>query len=131
MKWRNATAPSLADIEGLAHEALKTIPEELRRHVKDVVVAVEEFCDQETEKDMDLSSPFDLLGLYSGTSLRQKSVADVRQDVDMIHLYRRPLLDFWAENDVTLYDLVRNTIIHEVGHHFGLNDDDMDRLEKE
>jgi predicted Zn-dependent protease with MMP-like domain len=80
---------------------------------------------------MELSSPFDLLGLYRGTSLRNKSVHDVRQDVDMIHLYRRSLLDYWAENDVTLYDLVRNTIIHEVGHHFGLNDDDMERLESE
>ncbi len=131
MKWRNATAPSNADIEGLAHDALKTIPEELRRHVKDVVVVVEEFCDEATEKEMELSSPFDLLGLYRGTSLRDKSVHDVRQDVDMIHLYRRPLLDYWAENAVTLYDLVRNTIIHEVGHHFGLNDDDMERLESE
>jgi len=131
MNWREATAPTIADIETLAHEALKTIPDELRRHVKDVVVVVEEFCDEETEKEMELASPFDLLGLYRGTSLRHKSVHDVRQDVDMIHLYRRPLIDYWAENDVTFYDLVRNTIIHEVGHHFGLNDDDMEKLERD
>lgn len=131
MDWRDRTAPTIADIEALAHEALRTIPDELRRHVKDVVVVVEEFCDEETEKEMDLDSPFDLLGLYRGTSLRHKSVHDVRQDVDMIHLYRRPLLDYWAENPVTFYDLVRNTIIHEVGHHFGLNDDDMERLERD
>jgi len=131
MNWRDATAPTIADIEALAHEALKTIPDELRRHVKDVVVVVEEFCDEETEKEMELASPFDLLGLYRGTSLRHKSVHDVRQDVDMIHLYRRPLIDYWAENDVAFYDLVRNTIIHEVGHHFGLNDDDMEKLERD
>ena len=129
MDWSDAEAPTIGDIERLAERAMRTIPEGLRRHVKDVVIAVDEFPDEETEREMELESPFDLLGLYRGVSLTRKSIHDVPQDVDMIHLYRRPLLDYWSETRVGLYDLVRNTLIHEIGHHFGFSDDDMDRLE--
>jgi predicted Zn-dependent protease with MMP-like domain len=123
------TPPSLADIESLAQQALAIIPQELRRHVGDVVIRVEEFPDEETEEEMDLDSPFDLLGLYRGVALPRQSVLAQRNDVDMIFLYRRPLLDYWCETGEDLAAVVRHVLIHEIGHHFGFSDDDMERIE--
>ena len=131
MNERERTAPDLADIEALAREAFETIPEELRRHTDGVVVHVQDFPDRETERAMGLQSPFDLLGLYHGVSLDQKSVAATPQTLDMIFLYRRPLLDYWCETGEDLYDIVRHVLIHEIGHHFGFSDDDMERIEAE
>ena len=121
--------PSLDDLEAIGREALKTIPEELRRHVKNVVLRVEEFPDEETEEEMDLESPFDLLGLYRGVSINRKSVSDTPRDIDMVFLYRRPILDYWCETGEDLYHLVRHVLIHEIGHHFGFSDNDMERIE--
>ena len=129
MDKRRQTAPDLADIEALAGEALATIPDELRRHADDVVIRVQDFPDRETEREMGLQSPFELLGLYHGVSLDQKSVTAAAQSVDMVLLYRRPLLDFWCETGEDLFDLVRHVLIHEIGHHFGFSDDDMERIE--
>jgi len=123
--------PSLADIEAMARAALAEIPEPLRARAAGVAILVAEFPDAETERAMGLESPFDLLGLYQGVSLDRKGVHDVADDVDRIFLYRRPLLDYWCESGVDLEDLVRNTLIHEIGHHFGLSDEDMARLEAE
>jgi predicted Zn-dependent protease with MMP-like domain len=123
------TPPTLADLETLAQQALGTIPEELRRHVGDVVIRVEDFPDEETEEEMDLDSPFDLLGLYRGVALPRQSVLAPRNDVDMIFLYRRPLLDYWCETGEDLAAVVRHVLIHEIGHHFGFSDDDMERIE--
>lgn len=124
-------APSLADIEVLAYEALATIPEELRRHVGNVVIRVEDFPDDEVAEEMELESPFDLLGLYQGVSLDRQSISDARSSLDMIFLYRRPILDYWCESGETLPRLVRHVLIHEIGHHFGLSDEDMERIEEE
>ncbi len=121
--------PSLADIEAMTHRALASIPKKLRRHVTDVVVKVEEFPDPETERAMGLKSPFDLLGLYRGVSLDRKSVMDAPTDLDMIFLYRRPLLDYWCETGDPLDKIIRHVLIHEIGHHFGLSDEDMARIE--
>ena len=123
--------PSLADIEALAQQALATIPKKLRRHVGNVLIRVEEFPDEEVEEEMELESPFDILGLYRGVSLPHKSVADPRPDIDMIFLYRRPILDYWCETGEELAHLVRHVLIHEIGHHFGFSDDDMQRIEAE
>jgi len=123
-------APTLDDIEALARAALGTIPDELRRHVHDVVVRVQDFPDAEICRDMELQSGFDLLGLYSGVSLDHGEAVSVRQDVNMIFLYRRPLLDYWCETGEELAHLVRHVIIHEIGHHFGFSDDDMEALER-
>lgn len=127
---RFSTAPSLDDIELLAAEAYTTIPDQLRRHVGDVLIRVEDFPDAETEEEMELDSPFDLLGLYRGVALTQQSVSDVRSDIDMIFLYRRPLLDYWCETGEDLAHLVRHVLIHEIGHHFGFSDEDMEALEE-
>ncbi|MEE8532153.1 MAG: metallopeptidase family protein [Alphaproteobacteria bacterium] len=125
-----AAPPSAADIEEIARAALAEIPEELRRHARDVVILVEEFPDEDVEREMGLESPFDLLGLYQGVSLDRKGVSDAPDDLDRVFLYRRPLLDYWCETGESLEALVRNTLIHEIGHHFGFSDDDMDRLER-
>jgi len=124
-------APTLQEIETLAEEALATVPAELAKHLRPVVIRVEEFPDEETEAEMELESPFDLLGLYRGTSLLHKSVSDPRPNIDMIFLYRRPMLDYWCEGNDTLQAVVRHVLIHEIGHHFGFSDEDMERLERE
>ena len=124
-----AGAPTLEDIEALASEAYATIPHELAQHVSEVVIHVTDFPDDETMETMELESPFDLLGLYHGVSLDRKSVAASPADIDHIYLYRRPLLDYWCETGEDLYNLVRHVLIHEIGHHFGLSDDDMEEIE--
>jgi predicted Zn-dependent protease with MMP-like domain len=124
-------APSLADIEKLAERAMGTIPAELKRHLGNVVVRVDEFPDEEVEEEMGLESPFDILGLYRGVALPHKSVSSTRPDADLVYLYRRPILDYWCETGEDLYRVVRHVLIHEIGHHFGFSDDDMDRLEAE
>ncbi|HLF58925.1 MAG TPA: metallopeptidase family protein [Alphaproteobacteria bacterium] len=123
--------PTLADIESIAAVALDSIPEELRRHAKGVVIRVEDFPDDETLDDLRLDSPFDLLGLYRGVALSRKSVWSTPQNVDMIFLYRRPILDYWCESSESLADIVRHVLIHEIGHHFGFSDADMARIESQ
>jgi len=123
------TAPSLDDIAEIAERALATIPDELLRHVGGVVLRVDDFPDAETEQEMSIESPFDLLGLYRGISLDNKSVMATPTDVDMIFLYRRPILDYWCETGEDLEGLVRHVLIHEIGHHFGFSDDDMEAIE--
>jgi predicted Zn-dependent protease with MMP-like domain len=123
--------PSLADLETIAQAAFAEIPDELRRFAADVAIRVEDFPDDETEQEMELESPFDILGLYRGTALDDKSFANTPMDVDMILLYRRPILDYWCESGEDLTTLVKHVLIHEIGHHFGFSDDDMERIEDE
>ena len=123
--------PSLADLEELAQRALDTIPHRLKRHLGPVVIRVEEFPDEDTEEAMGLDSPFDILGLYRGVALPLKSINDPRPDLDMVFLYRRPILDYWCETGEDLVRVVRHVLIHEIGHHFGFSDEDMERLEAE
>jgi predicted Zn-dependent protease with MMP-like domain len=130
MAKREILPPSLDDIEALATEALRTIPEVLRRHVRDVVIQVQDFPDEETEQEMELETPFDLLGLYRGIDLTRQSVSDVRTEPDMIFLYRRPLLDYWCDTGEDLAHIVRHVMIHEIGHHFGFSDEDMEAIEE-
>ncbi len=122
-------APTLDDIATIARDALEALPEAFRRHVRDVAIQVAEFPDAETEREMDLASPFDLLGLYRGVPFGEQGMAETRQDVDMIFLYRRPMLDYWCETGEELGLLIRHVLIHEIGHHFGLSDEDMERIE--
>lgn len=122
-------APSLADFEALAESALATVPAALAHHLGPVVIRVEDFPDAETEAEMELESPFDLLGLYRGVALPHKSVSDPQPGIDMIFLYRRPILDYWCETGEDLAAVVRHVLIHEIGHHFGFSDEDMERIE--
>lgn len=127
-RWA-AHPPTLDDLERIAREQLTTIPEPFRRHIEGVVIRVDEFCDEETEQEVGVESPFDLLGLYRGVALGRKSVADVGGSPDMIFLYRRPILDFWCETGEDLTRIVRHVLVHEIGHHFGFSDDDMHQIE--
>jgi len=122
--------PSLGEIEALAQQALAAIPETLARHIRGVVIRVDDFPDAATQRDMGLDDAFGLLGLYRGTPLPGKSVMYASPAIDMIHLYRRPILDFWCETGQPLDAVVRHVLIHEIGHHFGFSDDDMERLER-
>jgi predicted Zn-dependent protease with MMP-like domain len=128
---RYSTPPTVADLEAVAREAFAGVPARLRRFVQNVVVRVEDFPDDETMEDLECDSPFDLLGLYRGVDLSQKSVSDTPEDLDRIYLYRRPILDYWCETGEDLTHVVRHILIHEIGHHFGLSDDDMERIEAE
>ncbi|HEV2335136.1 MAG TPA: metallopeptidase family protein [Stellaceae bacterium] len=121
--------PTLAELEALAARALGVIPRRLKRHLGPVVIRVEDFPDAETEAEMELESPFDLLGLYRGVALPWKSVSDPRPQLDMIFLYRRSILDYWCETGEELFAVVRHVLIHEIGHHFGFSDADMERIE--
>tara|TARA_R110002072_G_scaffold296512_1_gene468418 strand:+ start:293 stop:700 length:408 start_codon:yes stop_codon:yes gene_type:complete len=125
------TAPSLADFETMAEDALALIPAELRALAADVIIRIEDFPDEETARDMELDSPFDLLGLYSGVALTDKSVTDPGGTPDMVFLYRRPILDYWCETGEDLTHLIRHVLIHEIGHHFGFSDADMEALEEQ
>lgn len=122
-------APSLAEIEALAARALASLPRRFKRHLGPVAIRVEDFPDPETEAAMELDSPFDILGLYRGVALPLKSVSDPRPQLDMIFLYRRPILDYWCETGDDLFAVVRHVLIHEIGHHFGFSDSDMERIE--
>jgi predicted Zn-dependent protease with MMP-like domain len=130
MTYGHTTPPDLAELEIIAAAELDRIPAELRSHLGTVVIRIEDFPDEETEAEMDLDSPFDLLGLYRGVALPHRSLFDVRTTPDMIFLYRRPLLDFWCETGQDLAAVVRHVLIHEIGHHFGFSDADMDRIER-
>ena len=94
------------------------------------MIRVEEFPDEETEAEMELESPFDILGLYRGVALPQQSVSDPRTEIDMVFLYRRPILDYWCETGEDLAAVVRHVLIHEIGHHLGFSDEDMERIEE-
>jgi predicted Zn-dependent protease with MMP-like domain len=123
--------PGLAELETLAGEALKTIPDELTRQLGPFIIRVEEFPDDETLDEMELESPFDLLGLYRGVALPHKSAFSTRADIDMVFLFRRPILDYWCETGEDLRHVVRHVLIHEIGHHVGFSDEDMARIESE
>jgi len=122
-------APTADDIEALACAALAALPAAFRAHLGDIALRVEEFPEQEVLDELGIEDPFDLTGLYTGRPLGEKSVSDTGALPDMIHLYRRPLLDEWVETGVTLAALVTHVLVHEVGHHFGLSDADMHALE--
>ncbi len=121
--------PSLDDFQALAQEALAAVPEPFKTHIEGVVIRVAEWPEDEVLADMGFESPYDLLGLYQGTALTERSLGDIARPVDMIFLYRQPLLAAWEEDGCDLRDLVRNTLVHEIGHHFGLSDAEMEALE--
>ena len=123
--------PSLADIDDMAREALASLPAPLRRMTVGVVLQVAEFPDDDVCAEMDLESPFDIMGLYQGVSLAEKQMEASGALPDMVFLYRRPILDYWCETDEDLGHVVRHVLIHEIGHHFGFSDDDMEALEAE
>lgn len=128
---RHTTPPTLEDLVEMAEAALGAIPDRLRALVRGTAIVVEDSPDSDTIAELGLESPWELTGLYRGVPLTQKSVSDVPMEPDAIHLYREPILLEWIETGEDLFALVRNVLLHEVGHHFGLSDEDIARLEEE
>ena len=131
MDWQRAKAPSLVEFEKLAAAAWERLPQEFRGMCQGVVIRIDDFAHDEVLADLGIENPFDLMGLYQGVSLDRKSVMDSPAQPDMVFLYRRAILDYWAEGDETLGALVAHVLVHEIGHHFGLSDGDMDAIEAE
>jgi len=122
-------APDLAEIEALAHDAFAALPLAFRTRCAGVTIHVEDFPDEQTLDEMNCESEFDILGLFRGVGLAQSGEVESGRMPNAVWLYRRPILDYWAEHDETLGDIVTHVLVHEIGHHFGLSDEDMDRIE--
>jgi predicted Zn-dependent protease with MMP-like domain len=128
-EWSKRRAPSLAEFEAIADAAFARLPRRFRNLCKEVVIRVEDFPTDEVLDAMHIESPFDLLGLYHGVDLSRQSVMDPAAMPEMVFLYRRPILDYWAEHEDTLGQIVTHVLVHEIGHHFGLSDADMAHIE--
>jgi predicted Zn-dependent protease with MMP-like domain len=127
--WKSAKAPSLAEMEAMAHEVFERLPKSFRDLCEDVIIHIDDFPTDEVLDEMGAESEFDLLGLFQGIGLPFRSNQDLARLPNMVWLYRRPILDYWAEHDETLDHIVRHVLIHEIGHHFGLSDADMEAIE--
>jgi predicted Zn-dependent protease with MMP-like domain len=127
--WTTLKAPSLAEMERMAHEIFEGLPARFRELCEGVIIRADDFPTEEVLDEMDAESEFDLLGLFQGIGLPFRSHDDIARLPNMVWLYRRPILDYWAEHEEALGDVVRHVLIHEIGHHLGLSDDDMADIE--
>jgi predicted Zn-dependent protease with MMP-like domain len=128
--WARTEAPSLDDIETIARDAYAGLPERFRTLCGEVPFVVQDFPDDDVIADMELETEFDILGLFQGADLAARDTALGRPEPTLIFLYRRPILDYWAEHRISLGDIVRHVLIHEIGHHFGMSDEDMAKIEE-
>ena len=132
ISWGGVYAPSLEDFELLAADAWAALPQEFRDLCADLIIRVSDFPEDDVLDAFDAETPFELLGLFEGIGLAHASaMPETLQPPNTIHLYRRPILDYWAEHQETLGHVVTHVLVHEIGHHFGLSDDDMEALEAE
>lgn len=132
MEWTTQTAPSLDDFARLAREAFDRLPEPFRSLAGDVVIRVDDFADDRILDEMGIEDPFELTGLYDGVDVGRRDGMGPAPEASRIFLYRRPILDEWCERgDVGLDEIIAHVLIHEIGHHFGLDDDQIDRIEAE
>lgn len=127
--WTTRQAPSLDDLNAIAAEAFASLPPKFRSLAGDLVISITDFPDAEVLKDMKIDSPFELLGLFQGVGLAQSGGAETGHEPNRIWLFRRPILDYWAEYEESLGAVVSHVLIHEIGHHFGLSDEDMEAIE--
>jgi predicted Zn-dependent protease with MMP-like domain len=123
-------APTLDDIEILAREIFDRLPAQFRAKCGQVLFRIEDLPDDDVTAELELESPFDILGLFQGTDITQAGAEDdVSGEPNVVYLYRRAILDEWADSEIALGDIVAHVLIHEIGHHFGYSDDDMERIE--
>ncbi len=127
--WRERHAPDISTFESLAIEAYGSLPEEFRALAGNLIIDIADFPDDDVFEDMALETPFDLLGLFEGVGLSERFSVETGDQPNRIMLFRRPILDYWAENEETLGDIVTHVLIHEIGHHFGLSDERMQAIE--
>jgi predicted Zn-dependent protease with MMP-like domain len=128
-EWRDAMAPDLTVFQMLANSSWNRLPSQFRQMCGDLVIRIDDFAEDEVLDELEIESPFELLGLYQGVSLDQKSVSDAPREPDMVFLYRRAILDEWANGDDSLGEIITHVLVHEIGHHFGFSDSDMEDIE--
>lgn len=129
--WADRSAPSLEEFDALAREAFESLPAPFRAMCGDVMIHVADFAEDEILDDMGFEDPFELTGLFEGIDLTSCSLDDIPAGPSHVHLYRRPILDEWIDNgEASLGELVRHVLVHEIGHHFGLSDEDIEGIEK-
>ena len=129
LAWRTVKAPSLEELEIIAERAFQRLPEKFRALCEGLVIRVDDFPTEEVMDDLAAETEFDLLGLFQGVGLPFQSESAPTHMPNMVWLYRRPILDYWAEHDEMLGAIVTHVLVHEIGHHFGLSDDDMAAIE--
>lgn len=131
LDWHGRYAPTLDDIEAMASKALAELPEPFRSLAADVTCTVAEYAEDDILEHFGMESPFELMGLFTGIGLTEDgAVPQTGQMPNTVFLYRRAILDYWAENeDNTLGEVVTHVLIHELGHHFGFSDEDMEEIE--
>ncbi|HET7849603.1 MAG TPA: metallopeptidase family protein [Pseudolabrys sp.] len=127
----HAKAPSLAEFEAMAAQAYDRLPERFRALCADLVIRIDDFPSKDVIRSLRLDSEFELLGLFQGVGLPFQSALAPTQMPNMIWLYRRPILDYWAEHEENLGDIITHVLVHEIGHHFGLSDEDIEAIEAE
>ncbi|WP_374371565.1 metallopeptidase family protein [Dongia sp.] len=120
--------PSLAEIEEMGRRALDSLPPAFLARCGAVALRAEDFADAETLAEMEIEDPFELAGLYRGVPLTERGHDDPA-GIDIVFLYRRPILDWWAEEEMELEELIRHLVVHEIGHHFGFSDEEMEAIE--
>lgn len=126
------SAPTLDDIELLARDVFDRLPDEFRERCGQILFRVEDFPDDDVVAELGLESQYDILGLFQGTALTESHESDVvPREPSVVFLYRRPILDEWSDSQITLGDIVTHVLVHEIGHHFGFSDEDMERIEAE
>ena len=129
LAWRGVPAPSLAEIESLAADTYARLPADFRNLCENLVIQVTDFPTEEVMDSMQVETEFDLLGLFQGVGLPFLSATSPEPLPNLIWLYRRPILDYWAEHEESLGAIVTHVLVHEIGHHFGLSDADMEAIE--
>ncbi len=130
-EWADRRAPSLKQFDALTRYAFDGLPPEFRALCGNVLIHVSDFADDGTLDEMGIGDPFELTGLYEGVDLTRQSIDDIAPTPNHVHLFRQPILAEWADNgETTLGELIRHVLVHEIGHHFGLSDEDMHSIEK-
>ena len=127
--WAGRLSPSLDEVQSIAIEALAHLPQEIRVLCGDIIIQISDFPDDQVIEDLGLDTPFDLLGLFEGRGLGERFTLVTGEGPNRITLFRRAILDYWGEHEETLGDIITHVLIHEVGHHFGMTDEDMERIE--
>jgi predicted Zn-dependent protease with MMP-like domain len=129
--WRHRRSPSLEEFEAMAADTYTRLPQKFRDLCEGLIIRVDDFPTEEVLKEMQAESEFDLLGLFQGVGLPFRAESGTTGEMpNMIWLYRRPILDYWAEHEDSLGAIVTHVLVHEIGHHFGLSDDDMEAIEQ-
>jgi len=128
--WGTRLSPSLAELESISIEAFARLPERFRHLCHDLTIQVMDFPEDHVIEDMGLESPFELLGLLEGRGISERFSVKMGGERNQMILFRRAILDYWSENEETLGDIVSQVLIHEIGHHFGLSDEDMEAVEE-